>query len=43
MSYAALWNAFKRIASGASTTEKADLFSGAAMRAYRFALPDDNS
>lgn len=42
MSYTSLWNAFKRIASGASPTEKANLFSGAAMRAYRFALPDDN-
>ncbi|MFZ5669728.1 MAG: amidohydrolase family protein [Pseudomonadota bacterium] len=33
--YAALWNAFKRIAAGASATEKADLFSGAARRVYR--------
>jgi predicted TIM-barrel fold metal-dependent hydrolase len=30
-----LWNAFKRIASGASEAEKLDLFSGTARRAYR--------
>ncbi len=33
--YAALWNCFKRLASGASTAEKAALFSGTARRAYR--------
>ncbi|MFN3864599.1 MAG: amidohydrolase family protein [Erythrobacter sp.] len=34
-SYPALWNAFKRIASGASAEEKAALFSGTAARFYR--------
>ncbi len=34
-SYAALWNAFKRIAAGASPDEKLALFSGTARRAYR--------
>ncbi|MGH9258224.1 MAG: amidohydrolase family protein, partial [Vicinamibacterales bacterium] len=33
--WAALWNAFKRIASGASSDEKLALFSGTARRAYR--------
>jgi predicted TIM-barrel fold metal-dependent hydrolase len=33
--YAALWNAFKRIASGASADEKRALFSGTARRVYR--------
>ena len=33
--YAALWNAFKRIASGASAAEKAALFAGTATRVYR--------
>ena len=33
--YAALWNAFKRIAAGASADEKLALFSGTARRAYR--------
>ncbi len=33
--YAALWNAFKRIAANASPDEKRDLFAGAARRAYR--------
>jgi predicted TIM-barrel fold metal-dependent hydrolase len=33
--YAALWNAFKRIAADASDDEKKDLFSGTARRAYR--------
>jgi predicted TIM-barrel fold metal-dependent hydrolase len=33
--YAALWNAFKRIAAGASAAEKLALFSGTARRAYR--------
>ncbi len=35
--YATLWNAFKRIAAGASDAEKAALFSGAAKRVYRLA------
>jgi L-fuconolactonase len=34
-SYAVLWNACKRLASGASADEKSELFSGAAARAYR--------
>ena len=33
--YAALWNAFKRIAARASAEEKLALFSGTARRAYR--------
>jgi L-fuconolactonase len=33
--YAALWNAFKHIASSASASEKQALFSGTARRAYR--------
>jgi len=33
--YAALWNAFKRIAAAASPGEKAALFSGTARRVYR--------
>jgi predicted TIM-barrel fold metal-dependent hydrolase len=33
--WAALWNAFKRIAAGASHAEKLALFSGTARRAYR--------
>ena len=33
--YAALWNAFKRLAAGASAEEKLALFSGTARRAYR--------
>ena len=34
--YTALWfNAFKRLASGASVSEKADLFAGTASRFYR--------
>ena len=33
--YAALWNAFKRIASGASAEEKEALFAGTARRVYR--------
>jgi predicted TIM-barrel fold metal-dependent hydrolase len=36
--YAALWNAFKRIAVGASAEEKAALFSGTAMRVYRISV-----
>ena len=34
-SYVTLWNAFKRIAAGASTDEKAALFRGTASRVYR--------
>jgi predicted TIM-barrel fold metal-dependent hydrolase len=34
-SYAVLWNAFKRLAAGASATEKTALFSGTASRVYR--------
>ncbi|MCZ6890873.1 MAG: amidohydrolase family protein [Gammaproteobacteria bacterium] len=37
-SYHVVWNAFKRIGSGASVDEKADLFAGTACRAYR--IPD---
>ncbi len=33
--YAALWNAFKRIAARSSADEKLALFSGTARRAYR--------
>jgi predicted TIM-barrel fold metal-dependent hydrolase len=33
--YRVLWNAFKRIAVDASATERSDLFSGTATRAYR--------
>lgn len=33
--YAALWNAFKRLAAGASTQEKRALFAGTAVRVYR--------
>jgi len=38
MSYPILWNAFKRIAADASPDQKADLFAGSAMRAYRLDL-----
>ncbi len=34
-SYAVLWNAFKRLAAGASAAEKAALFGGTAVRVYR--------
>jgi predicted TIM-barrel fold metal-dependent hydrolase len=34
-SYRALWNAFKRVASGCSTAEKTALFSGTAAKFYR--------
>ena len=34
-SYAVLWNAFKRIAAGASADEKAALFEGTARRVYK--------
>lgn len=37
-SYTVLWNAFKRLAAGASAAEKAALFSGTARRVY--GLPD---
>jgi L-fuconolactonase len=37
-SYAAIWNAFKRIVSGASAAEKTALFSGTAARLYRLEL-----
>ena len=33
--YAAYWNACKRLAKGASATEKADLFGGTAKRFYK--------
>lgn len=38
-SYAVLWNAFKRLAQGASAAEKAALFRGTAMRFYRLETP----
>jgi L-fuconolactonase len=38
-SYAVLWNAFKRIASGASALEKACLFHNTANQFYRLGLP----
>ena len=37
--YAVLWNAFKRLAAGASADEKTALFSGTAKRVYRLSLP----
>jgi predicted TIM-barrel fold metal-dependent hydrolase len=37
-SYPVLFNAFKRLVSGASSSEKADLFAGTAARFYRLAL-----
>ncbi len=37
--YAALWNAFKRIASGASRDEKLALFGGTAASVYRLTKP----
>lgn len=36
--YAVLWNAFKRLAAGASAEEKAALFAGTARRIYRLAI-----
>jgi predicted TIM-barrel fold metal-dependent hydrolase len=33
--WSALWNAFKRLASGASAGEKQALFAGTARRVYR--------
>ena len=38
-SYRVIWNAFKRVASGASADEQAALFGGTAARAYRLKLP----
>ena len=37
--YGVLWNAFKRLSSGASASEKTALFSGTATRVYKLALP----
>ncbi|HEX3699988.1 MAG TPA: amidohydrolase family protein [Phenylobacterium sp.] len=37
-SYATLWNAFKRLAQGASAAEKTALFSGTASKVYRLEL-----
>lgn len=37
--YTELWNAFKRIVSGASAAEKTALFSGTAARVYRLTVP----
>ena len=37
--YGVFWNACKRLASGASAWEKADLFAGAAARFYRIDVP----
>ncbi len=37
-SYGVFWNACKRLASGASASEKADLFAGSASRFYRLEL-----
>jgi L-fuconolactonase len=34
-----LWNAFKRITSGASATEKTALYCGTAARVYRMIIP----
>jgi L-fuconolactonase len=39
-SYAILWNAFKRLATSASPTEKTALFSGTAARIYRLDIAD---
>jgi L-fuconolactonase len=36
--YAVLWNAFKRLAAGASAAEKTALFAGTARRTYRLAI-----
>ena len=36
--YPVLWNAFKRLASGASAAEKAELFAGTASRFYRLGV-----
>ena len=37
--YTELWNAFKRITAGASTSEKTALYSGTAARVYRLIVP----
>jgi L-fuconolactonase len=37
-SYPVLWNAFKRIASGASAAEKAALFHDTAARSYQLSV-----
>jgi len=37
-SYQVCWNAFKRLASGASAAEKSELFTGAAARAYNISM-----
>ncbi|HKX79351.1 MAG TPA: amidohydrolase family protein [Novosphingobium sp.] len=42
-SYATLWNAFKRIASGASAAERDALFAGTAAQVYRLDLPERSS
>jgi predicted TIM-barrel fold metal-dependent hydrolase len=41
-SYPVLFNAFKRLATGASASEKADLFAGTASRFYRLGMPDSH-
>ena len=38
-SYTVLWNAFKRLTSGASADEKSQLFHGTAARVYRLDRP----
>ena len=38
-SYTAIWNAFKRVAAGASRDEKAALFHDTAARVYKLKLP----
>ena len=43
LSWPILWNAFKRIAAGASHAEKADLFAGSATRAYTSHPTDEDS
>jgi L-fuconolactonase len=37
--YTELWNAFKRITSGASAAERRALYSGTAARVYRLTVP----
>ena len=41
-SYPVLFNAFKRLASGASASEKADLVAGTASRFYRLGIPNSH-
>ena len=41
-SYPVLFNAFKRLASGASALEKTDLFAGTASRFYRLGIPQSH-